>query len=192
MKFGLNQMLKEFNEFNLEGQDEKLKRKKEGCLDTIKNYISSLEAKEQSMRKEKMPLVKRQNEEIMHMPSQPKRRHIVEEENYLNFAKINASNLTLICKACSKSFKDLNTAIIHIYQDHKITQSISLIHCKYCQKHQLSQEKLKFHVNMEHMDKKGDKCEFCFKEYSTCGHGGLENYVVACKNLQVRISKTLP
>ena len=91
MKFGLNQMLKEFNEFNLEGQDEKIKRKREGCLDTIKNYISNLEAKEQSMRKEKMPLVKRQNEEIMPMPSQPKRRHIVEEENYSITSRGNAN-----------------------------------------------------------------------------------------------------
>ena len=99
-------------------------------------------------------------------------------------AKENASNLTLICKteACLKTFQDLNTIILHIYKDHKITHSKTIINCKYCKKRLLSHEKLKLHVSLVHKDKKGGKCEFCFKEYSTCGHGGLENYVTARKN----------
>ena len=151
MKYGLNQKLKEFSELNLEGQEDKIIKKKERFVKTIKNYISSLEIKEKSLN---------------------------------NAAKENANNLTLICKTetCLKILQDLNTAIIHIYKVHQITHSKIIIHCKFCKKHLLSHEKLKLHVALVHHDKKGFKCEFCFKEYSICGHGGLEKYVEAWKN----------
>ena len=109
-----------------------------------------------------------------------------EDETSLNnaAAKENANNLTLICKTenCLKIFQDLNTIIMHIYTDHKLTQSNIIIHCKFCKNRLLTHENLKLHVSLVHHDKKGFKCEFCFKEYSTCGHGGLENYVELHKN----------
>ena len=101
MKFGLNQKLKEFNEINLEGQDDKMKRKIEGCIDTIKNYISTLEDKERRLQKEKLPPVKRQNEET-HSSTNTKFRRIEEEENSENGYNI-SENFSDICSNISEN-----------------------------------------------------------------------------------------
>ena len=93
MKFGLNQKLKEFNQLNLEGQEDKIIQKKEGCVRTINHYISSLESKEKSLQKEQPPLVKRQNEET-DTPNQPKRRRIGENSENDSNTSENDSNIS--------------------------------------------------------------------------------------------------
>ena len=94
-----------------------------------------------------------------------------------SFVKKNLINLKFIDKACSKTFQDLNTAILHINKIHHIPHPLTNIQCKFCKKSQSSYENLKIHVDLVHNDKKGFNCEFCFKKYSTCDHSGLELYV---------------
>ena len=51
-----------------------------------------------------------------------------------SFVKKNLVNLKFIDKACSNTFQDLNTAILHINKIHHIPHPFTNIQCKFCKK----------------------------------------------------------